>query len=60
MEEQFILRVPPAVAERIEQLLNENASTSEDKSLDLSFPGEHFLLTMECFAFICTWFFLLY
>ncbi|KAG4390485.1 hypothetical protein GLYMA_06G309800v4 [Glycine max] len=38
MEEQFILRVPPNVAERIERLLNENnASSSEDKSLDLSF-----------------------
>lgn len=39
MEEQFILRVPPAVAERIEQLLNESASSSEDKALDLSFSG---------------------
>ncbi|KAK6925788.1 TAFII55 protein, conserved region [Dillenia turbinata] len=37
MEEQFVLRVPPSVAERIEQLLNENASSSDDKSLDLSF-----------------------
>ncbi|WJX33324.1 transcription initiation factor TFIID subunit 7 [Trifolium repens] len=38
MEEQFILRVPPNVAERIERLLNENnASSSEDKSLDLQF-----------------------
>ncbi|OAY66523.1 Transcription initiation factor TFIID subunit 7, partial [Ananas comosus] len=37
MEEQFILRVPPSVAERIERLLNENASSSEDGSLDLSF-----------------------
>ncbi|OWM73397.1 transcription initiation factor TFIID subunit 7 [Punica granatum] len=37
MEEQFILRVPPSVAERIEQLLNEDPSSSEDKSLDLSF-----------------------
>ncbi|XP_028789397.1 transcription initiation factor TFIID subunit 7 [Neltuma alba] len=40
MEEQFILRVPPAVAERIERLLNENASSSDDKSLDLSFPED--------------------
>lgn len=39
MEEQFILRVPPSVAERIERLLNENAS-SEDKSLDLSFSDD--------------------
>lgn len=37
MEEQFILRVPPSVAERIERLLNE--STTDDKSLDLSFSG---------------------
>ncbi|CAK9179969.1 unnamed protein product, partial [Ilex paraguariensis] len=35
--EQFILRVPPSVAERIDFLLSENASSSEDKSLDLSF-----------------------
>ncbi|GKA85229.1 ribose-phosphate pyrophosphokinase 1-like protein, partial [Tanacetum coccineum] len=35
MEEQFILRVPPSVAERIKRLLNE--SPSDDKSLDLSF-----------------------
>ncbi|CAH9097760.1 unnamed protein product [Cuscuta europaea] len=34
MEEQFILRVPPSVTERIERLLSENAS--EDKALDLS------------------------
>lgn len=40
MEEQFILRVPPHVAERIECLLNENASSSEDKSLDLSFSDD--------------------
>ncbi|KAL1822373.1 transcription initiation factor TFIID subunit 7 [Daucus carota subsp. sativus] len=40
MEEQFILRVPPSVAERIERLLSENASSSEDKSLDLSFSDD--------------------
>ncbi|KHN13051.1 Transcription initiation factor TFIID subunit 7 [Glycine soja] len=41
MEEQFILRVPPNVAERIECLLNENnAPSSEDKSLDLSFSED--------------------
>ncbi|KAL8127622.1 transcription initiation factor TFIID subunit 7-like [Apium graveolens] len=40
MEEQFILRVPPSVAERIEHLLSENASSSEDKSLDLSFSDD--------------------
>ncbi|CAL0304375.1 unnamed protein product [Lupinus luteus] len=49
MEEQFILRVPPSVAERIERLLNNNninnsdapSSSSEDnKSLDLSFSED--------------------
>ncbi|KAF9613830.1 hypothetical protein IFM89_033193 [Coptis chinensis] len=40
MEEQFILRVPPSVAERIDLLLSENASSSEDKSLDLSFSED--------------------
>ncbi|CAM8976309.1 unnamed protein product [Rhodiola kirilowii] len=40
MEEQFILRVPPAVAEKIESLLNDNASASDDKSLDLSFTED--------------------
>lgn len=39
MEEQFILRVPPSVAERIERLLNENASSSADGALDISFSG---------------------
>ncbi|XP_065020803.1 transcription initiation factor TFIID subunit 7-like isoform X1 [Musa acuminata AAA Group] len=39
MEEQFILRVPPSVVERIERLLNENASSSLDGSLDISFSG---------------------
>ncbi|KAK8967706.1 hypothetical protein KSP40_PGU017885 [Platanthera guangdongensis] len=40
MEEQFILRVPPSVAERIEHLLNDNpSSSSEYSSLDLSFTG---------------------
>lgn len=39
MDEQFILRVTPSIAERIEQLLNENPSSSEDGSLDLSFSG---------------------
>ncbi|KAF3339608.1 transcription initiation factor TFIID subunit 7-like protein [Carex littledalei] len=41
MEEQFILRVPPSVAERIERLLSENTtSSSEDASLDLSFSED--------------------
>ncbi|XP_038891097.1 transcription initiation factor TFIID subunit 7 [Benincasa hispida] len=40
MEEQFVLRVPPSVAERIERLLNESASSSEDASLDLSFSED--------------------
>ncbi|CDP17677.1 unnamed protein product [Coffea canephora] len=40
MEEQFILRLPPSVAERIDRLLSENASSSsDDKSLDLTFSG---------------------
>lgn len=39
MDEQFILRVPPSVAERIDRLLSENASSSEDK-LDLSFSED--------------------
>ncbi|GMY16109.1 transcription initiation factor TFIID subunit 7 [Fagus crenata] len=42
MEEQFILRVPPSIAERLDRLLseNENASSSEDKSLDLTFSED--------------------
>ncbi|KAL4591303.1 hypothetical protein LXL04_004261 [Taraxacum kok-saghyz] len=36
MEEQFVLRVPPSVAERIDLLLNESA----DQSLDLSFSED--------------------
>ncbi|WCJ33261.1 Transcription initiation factor TFIID subunit 7 [Euphorbia peplus] len=37
MEEQFILRVPPSVAERLDRLLSESAADSEEQSLDLSF-----------------------
>ncbi|GAB2211500.1 hypothetical protein Drorol1_Dr00024815 [Drosera rotundifolia] len=41
MEEQFVLRVPPSVAERIERLLNEEDPTSSgDKELDLSFSED--------------------
>lgn len=40
MEEQFILRVPPSIAERLDNLLSENASSSEAKSLDLSFSED--------------------
>ncbi|WRX33443.1 TAFII55 protein [Theobroma cacao] len=40
MEEQFILRVPPSIAEHIDRLLSENASSSEDKSLDLVFSED--------------------
>lgn len=40
MDEQFILRVPPSIAERIDRLLSENGSSSEDKSLDLSFSDD--------------------
>ncbi|KAH6829833.1 TBP-associated factor 7 [Perilla frutescens var. hirtella] len=40
MEEQFILRVPPVVAERIERLLNDSSSSSEDKNLDVVFSED--------------------
>ncbi|XP_015582146.1 transcription initiation factor TFIID subunit 7 [Ricinus communis] len=40
MEEQFILRVPPSVAERLDRLLSETASNSEEQSLDLSFSED--------------------
>ncbi|XBI40764.1 hypothetical protein VPH35_125316 [Triticum aestivum] len=44
MDEQFILRVPPSVAEQIERLMNESAAGSssnpEDASLDLSFSDD--------------------
>lgn len=40
MEEQFILRVPPSVSERIERLLNENSSSSPPEELDLSFSED--------------------
>ena len=47
MDEQFILRVPPSVAERIDRLLSENASSSEDKSLDVLFSGEDLHLVIQ-------------
>ncbi|XP_071712530.1 transcription initiation factor TFIID subunit 7-like [Rutidosis leptorrhynchoides] len=42
MDEQFVLRVPPSVAQRIERLLNEtdDSLSSDDKSLDLSFSED--------------------
>ncbi|KAG8656084.1 transcription initiation factor TFIID subunit 7 [Manihot esculenta] len=40
MEEQFILRVPASVGERLDRLLSESAPSSEDQSLDLSFSGD--------------------
>lgn len=40
MEEQFILRVPPSVAEKIEQVLSENPISSDDNSMDLSFSED--------------------
>jgi len=43
MEEQFILRVPPSIAEKLDRLLSETASSSEEQSLDLSFSGESIL-----------------
>lgn len=47
MEDQFILRVPPSIAEQIERLLNEDPSSSEDKLLDLSFSGAVIPLPLE-------------
>ncbi|KAH8522982.1 hypothetical protein POPTR_001G006300v4 [Populus trichocarpa] len=40
MEEQFILRVPPSIAEKLDRLLSETASSSEEQSLDLSFSED--------------------
>ncbi|CAN7084432.1 hypothetical protein Bca4012_099007 [Brassica carinata] len=40
MEEQFILRVPPSVSERIDRLLSDEASTSDDIPLDLCFSED--------------------
>nr|ABK23045.1 unknown [Picea sitchensis] len=40
MEEQFILRVPPSIAERIDQVLSENPTSSDDNSVDLSFSED--------------------
>uniref|UniRef100_A0A0D6R8J1 TAFII55 protein conserved region domain-containing protein n=1 Tax=Araucaria cunninghamii TaxID=56994 RepID=A0A0D6R8J1_ARACU len=40
MEEQFILRVPPSVAERIDQVLSENPASGEDNSIDISFSED--------------------
>ncbi|GBG61583.1 hypothetical protein CBR_g22380 [Chara braunii] len=40
MEEQFILRVPPSVAERIERALNEDPSGASDGPINLSFEEE--------------------
>jgi hypothetical protein len=43
MEEQFILRVTPSIAEKLDRLLSDTASSSEEQSLDLSFSGENVL-----------------
>ncbi|ESQ29940.1 hypothetical protein EUTSA_v10011786mg [Eutrema salsugineum] len=40
MEEQFILRVPPSVSERIDRLLSEEASSSDEIPLDLCFSED--------------------
>ncbi|KAJ6427954.1 hypothetical protein OIU84_023374 [Salix udensis] len=40
MEEQLILRVPPSIAEKLDRLLSETASSSEEQSLDLSFSED--------------------
>lgn len=58
MEEQFILRVPPSVAERIERLMNESAASAsnpDDASLDLSFSGQRRppSLSLESLEFNC-------
>ncbi|MCO5575032.1 hypothetical protein L7F22_028829 [Adiantum nelumboides] len=37
MEEHFILRVPPSVAERLERVLNENPASPDDVDIDVSF-----------------------
>lgn len=49
MEEQFILRVPASVGERLDRLLSESAPSSEDQSLDLSFSGEPLILPSHFF-----------
>ena len=45
MEEQFIFRVPPSVAARLEKLLNEDPAAAGDANLDLSFQGKCVLVT---------------
>ncbi|KAJ0253312.1 Transcription initiation factor TFIID subunit 7 [Hirschfeldia incana] len=40
MEEQFILRFPPSVSERIDRLLSDEASTSNEIPLDLCFSED--------------------
>lgn len=40
MEEQFILRVPPSIAETIDRVLSENPISSDDNSIDLSFSED--------------------
>ncbi|XP_010552268.1 PREDICTED: transcription initiation factor TFIID subunit 7 isoform X3 [Tarenaya hassleriana] len=37
MEEQFILRVPPSISERIDRLLGDDGSSTDEIPLDLSF-----------------------
>uniref|UniRef100_A0A0D6R8B0 TAFII55 protein conserved region domain-containing protein n=1 Tax=Araucaria cunninghamii TaxID=56994 RepID=A0A0D6R8B0_ARACU len=40
MEEQFILRVPLSVAERINRVLSENAYSPDDNSIEVSFSDD--------------------
>lgn len=40
MEEHFILRVPPDVAERLERVLSEDPAAGNDASIDLSFTED--------------------
>ncbi|KAJ7525014.1 hypothetical protein O6H91_17G032300 [Diphasiastrum complanatum] len=40
MEEQFVLRVPPSVAERLDRVLSENPASPTDQSIDLAFEDD--------------------
>ncbi|XP_010552263.1 PREDICTED: transcription initiation factor TFIID subunit 7 isoform X2 [Tarenaya hassleriana] len=40
MEEQFILRVPPSISERIDRLLGDDGSSTDEIPLDLSFSED--------------------
>eukprot|EP00249_Psilotum_nudum_P012817 c24004_g1_i2 orf=295-744(+) len=40
MEEHFVLRVPPSVAERLDRVLSESCMPLDDNSIDLSFQED--------------------